>query len=68
VNSIEARLVEEHHRFSLEYSHAIRELNRARRTVNRAEYERLRSIADDAKAKSEAAGVAVKRHVAEHGC
>ena len=63
-----ARLVEEHHRLSLEYSLAALALQHARSRSTVSEYQRLRRKADDAQAKSKVAGLAVKKHIGEHGC
>jgi hypothetical protein len=50
------------------FSEAVTELHRKMGTVSKSEYERLSQAADEARLKSEAARLAVERHVAEHRC
>ena len=56
-----ARLVEEHQRAALAYS-------RAAVAVNRNKNAQLRETVEETRLKSQAARLAVERHVAEHGC
>lgn len=62
------RLVAEHRRAALVYSRAMIALNRKRATTPASEYERLRLAADGASIKCKEARLALKRHMADHGC
>jgi hypothetical protein len=63
-----ARLVEEHHKAAIAYSRAARALAQKRSICSASENRKLQESAHDARTKSTEARVAVKRHIAEHGC
>ena len=54
-----ARLVEEYHRAAVNYAQAARALSRTRSTRGVSEYEQLRAAADEARARSMEARLAI---------
>ena len=63
-----ARLVEDRHKAAVAYSQAARALAQKRSICPTSEYKKLRESAYDTRTKCTEARVAVKRHIAEHGC
>jgi hypothetical protein len=62
------RLVEAHHMAALAYARAVKALNGSSKTGSAEERNRLKDVADDAKASSKEARRLVQQHTAEHGC
>jgi hypothetical protein len=63
-----AKLMKTYELTTAEFSEAVTDLRQRMGTVTQSEYNRLSHLADDARLKSEAARLALERHVAEHGC
>jgi hypothetical protein len=62
------RLMGEYETATKNFAGAVTELQRKMGTSQRAAYEGLRRVSDDARAKSEVARLALEAHIEEHGC
>jgi len=61
-------LLAEYARLTEKYYEALKQLQRQVATLDRAEQQKLLSVVEKFRSQSEAASLALERHVAEHGC